>query len=47
MVMEYYTCSLHQMETVPGRPKVEENLPNQRTGNKFHLTYLRAEKLKN
>lgn len=35
------------METVPGRPKVEENLPNQSTANKLHLRYLRAEKLKN
>lgn len=34
------------METVPGRPKVEENLPNQSTVNKFHLTYLRAGKLR-
>lgn len=35
------------MEAVPGRPKVEENLPDQSTANKFHLRYLRAEKLKN
>lgn len=45
MVMEYYTC-FFIMETVLGRPKVEENLPNQSTVNKFHLTHLRAEKLK-
>lgn len=27
------------METVPGRIKVEENLPNQSTVNKVHLLY--------
>jgi len=35
------------METVSGRPKVEENLPNQSIVNKVHLPYPRAEKLKN
>lgn len=35
------------METIPGRTKVEENLPNQSTVNKVHLMYPRAEKLKN
>lgn len=35
------------METVPGRPKKEENLPNQSIVNKVHLMYPRAEKLKN
>lgn len=46
MVMGYYICFLHHMETVPGRPKAEENLPNQSTVNKVHLLYPRAEKLK-
>lgn len=45
--MGHYTCFLHHMETVPGRPKVEENLPNQSIVNKVHLPYPRAEKLKN
>lgn len=35
------------METVPGRPKVEGNLPKSSTVNKVHLKYPRAEKLKN
>lgn len=35
--MEYYTCFLYHMETVPGRPKEEENLPNQSIVNKVHL----------
>lgn len=34
-----YTCFLYHMETVPGRIKVEENLPNQSTVNKVHLLY--------
>lgn len=34
--MEYYTCFLYPMETVPGRPK-EENLPNQSIVNKVHF----------
>ena len=46
-MMGHYTCFLQHMETVPGRPKVEENLPNQSIVNKVHLTYPRAEKLKN
>lgn len=44
--MGHYTCFLQHMEIVPGRPKVE-NLPNQSIVNKVHLTYPRAEKLKN
>jgi len=45
--MGHYICFLHHMETVSGRPKVEENLPNQSIVNKVHLPYPRAEKLKN
>lgn len=47
MVLEYYSWCLYQMETITGRPKGEENLPNQSTVRKAHLTYPRAEKLKN
>lgn len=47
MVMEHYPCFLYHMETVPGRTKVEGNLPKSSTVNKVHLMYPRAEKLKN